>query len=182
MDRSNSRDREDNMSISIRLARPSDANQIAALTSQLGYDVGPPAAAERLGRILPRGDQRFWVAELGGEGDQTGDPEPPAVVGWLHAIVTNHVESESHVHVAGLVVDSEHRGTGIGTRLLEQAERWASEEGCLVVQLNSTTARLATHRFYERRGYTNIKTQYSFGKYLRGPDQEKLRKMIPRVD
>ncbi len=170
------------MSISIRLARSSDADQIAALTAQLGYDVASPAVAERLGRILPRRDQRFWVAELVAERDQAEAPEPPGVVGWLHAIVTEHVESESHIHIAGLVVDSEHRGTGIGTRLLEQAERWATEEGCLVVRLHSTTTRVATHRFYERRGYTNIKTQYSFGKYLRGSDQEKLRKLIPRVD
>src|SRR5262245_59950877 len=132
------------MSISIRLARPSDADQIAALTAQLGYDVAPHAAAERLGRILLRRDQRFWVAEL------AADPDPPGVVGWLHAIVTEHVESESHIHIAGLVVDSDHRGTGIGTRLLEQAERWAAEEGCLVVRLHSTTTRVATHRFYER--------------------------------
>ena len=49
--------------VTIRPAQLSDADAIAALTKQLGYDVEQPIVAERLSRILPRGDQQFLIAD-----------------------------------------------------------------------------------------------------------------------
>jgi GNAT superfamily N-acetyltransferase len=142
------------------------------LTAHLGYEVDVSAAQARVSRILLRPDQRFWIAETDGRS-----------VGWLHAALVEHVESGAFVYVVGLVVESGRRERGIGTSLLTQAEGWARETGYPMVRLHSSTSRAAAHRFYEKRGYTNIKTEYSFVKLFdsnAGP--ERLQKLVPRVD
>jgi len=48
--------------ITIRVARPSDADAMASLASQLGYEAEPSAVADRLSRVLARNDQQFLVA------------------------------------------------------------------------------------------------------------------------
>jgi GNAT superfamily N-acetyltransferase len=159
------------MSLSLRLARVSDAAEIARLTGHLGYDVDASIAEARLGRILLRQDQRFWVAELDGR-----------PVGWLHATIDELVDSGAFVHISGLVVDKSHRRRGVGACLLEQAERWARDGGYPMVRLHSSASRIATHRFYEGRGYTNIKTQYSFVKPFDSSGPESLHRLVPRVD
>jgi hypothetical protein len=60
---------------SIRLARLSDAGEVARLTSQLGYEVTESAVATTLSHILERTDQQFWIAESDG-----------CSVGWIHAL------------------------------------------------------------------------------------------------
>ena len=159
------------MSTVVRLARVSDADDIAKLTNQLGYDVDASTAAARLARIVSRHDQRFWLAEIDGR-----------PVGWLHATIDEFVESGTYVHIAGLVVEKGHRKQGVGTTLLDKAEGWARDEGYSVVRLHSSAHRTASHRFYERRGYTNIKTQYSFAKQFGSPRDRDLRRFVPRVD
>lgn len=50
------------------------------------------------------------------------------VVGWVHL---NHPEHEALAHTAELTVGvvPEHRGNGIGAKLLDRATRWAAENG-----------------------------------------------------
>ncbi|PYR37136.1 MAG: N-acetyltransferase [Acidobacteria bacterium] len=159
------------MLTTIRPAHVSDAGAIAALTFQLGYDVEASDLAERLGRIVARTDQRVWIADVEGR---------PA--GWLHAGIAEHVASDAFVEVVGLVVDKQHRQHGVGTALLKQAEQWARRSGHSTVRLQCSSARTASHRFYERRGFTSVKTQLSFAKQLDGAGAEGLRRLAPRVD
>jgi GNAT superfamily N-acetyltransferase len=158
------------MTISIRDATLSDANAIALLTGQLGYDVSSEDAAARLGRILSRPDQCFVIAEV--------DQRPAA---WLHAAIVESIEADPFVMIAGLVVDRQHRRSGIGAALLRHAEQWATEQRCTLVRLWSSAARVATHRFYEHRGFINVKTQVSFVKPVGGA-QPDLQKLVPRVE
>jgi GNAT superfamily N-acetyltransferase len=79
------------------------------------------------------------------------------------------------------VVERAHRRKGIGRLLMYEAEEWARLQGCSVVRLWSSSARTASHLFYEQLGYTNIKTQYSFIKSLKAGGQD-LRTFVPRVD
>jgi GNAT superfamily N-acetyltransferase len=159
------------MAVSIRIARVSDADGVARLTSQLGYDVPVPAVQARLASILPRSDQRFLVAEDNGDS-----------VGWLHALIIECLETDRFVMIAGLVVDGSHRRRGIGGLLMRQAEEWADEQRCRIVRLWSSAGRAAAHRFYEGIGYINIKTQYSFAKVLGPAGKEDLKGLIPRID
>jgi GNAT superfamily N-acetyltransferase len=159
------------MAVSIRTARAADADDVAQLTTELGYDVEPAALRARLSSILARADQRFWVAEVEGR-----------AVGWIHATTAEYVEADPFVVIGGLVVGRSHRRQGIGRMLMEQAEKWAREQGCSIVRLWSSSGRAAAHRFYEQLGYTNIKTQYSFAKSLAASGQDDLNRFVPRVE
>ena len=154
----------------IRTAQVSDAEAIAALTTQLGYEVEPSAVADRLSRLLSRNDQQFLIADDDGR-----------AVGWIHMVIAEFVESGAFVVIGGLVVDRDHRKQGIGRRLLAHAEAWAVKNGCSIIRLWSSSRRTEAHRFYERIGYTNIKTQYSFMKSLDGAGSDAFRGFVPDV-
>jgi GNAT superfamily N-acetyltransferase len=55
------------------------------------------------------------------------------------------------LHVTHLWVASVARGRGNGTRLLQAAEDYAAERGCIAVTLE--TQSFEAPRFYEKRGY-----------------------------
>lgn len=156
------------MAMTIRAARVSDAEAIAALTIQLGYRVAASSVADRLSRLLARTDQQMLVADSDGQ-----------AVGWIHVVATESIEAAAFVLIAGLVVDHAFRHQGIGRQLLTEAEAWASQRGYPVIRLSSSAHRSEAHVFYERAGYTNIKTQYAFAKSL-GAGGE-LRALIPDV-
>ena len=158
-------------SVTIRVARQSDADEIAHLTRQLGYDLTKSDAADRLSRILMRADQRVFVADIGGR-----------ATGWIHAVLVEYVDAEAFALIGGLVVDRVHRGSGIGRALVDAAENWARERGVSMVRLSSTVARTAAHRFYEKLGYTKIKTQHSFIKPLDEAAAARVSTFVPRVD
>ena len=153
----------------IRIACALDANAIAELTAQLGYDVTASTVAERLSRILSRPDQRLLVADVDGQ-----------PVGWIHAAITEYVDSGPFVVIGGLVVDTNHRKSGVGRALMMRAEEWAREQKIPVVRLSSSTGRTNAHQFYERIGYKNIKTQYSFLKSLNDTGEDVAR-FVPRI-
>jgi predicted N-acetyltransferase YhbS len=158
-------------SVSIRVASQSDAADVARLTKQLGYDLTEKDAADRLSRILPRDDQRFFVADIGGR-----------AAGWVHVVLVEHVDAEAFALIGGLVVDSGHRRSGVGRALMDRAEKWARERGCSMVRLSSTVTRTAAHRFYETIGYVKIKTQHSFIKPLDEAAAARVSTFVPRVD
>jgi GNAT superfamily N-acetyltransferase len=159
------------LSVTIRAACASDADAIAELTTQLGYDLTEEDSAHRLSRILLRNDQQFFVADLDNR-----------AVGWVHVVLAEYVDAEAFVVIAGLVVDRNYRRRGIGRVLMDRAEIWARERGCSIVRLTSSSTRTTAHRFYENLGYTNIKTQYSFVKPLDPVAATRVRTFVPRVD
>ena len=69
-----------------------------------------------------------------------------------------------YVKMNGLGVLPECRRRRIGTRLMEQVERWAVETGAPYVGLASGLRRTDAHIFYEHMGYR--KTSYWFRKSL----------------
>jgi GNAT superfamily N-acetyltransferase len=140
------------------------------LTSELGYDLRA-ADAERVRRIISRDDQQFLVAEVDGR-----------PVAWVHAAISEWVESERFAVVGGLVVDKTHRRHGIARMLMEHVEAWAVQQECFIIRLSSSSTRTGAHRFYEQLGYKNVKTQYAFAKALKSGGEKFLNRFVPRVD
>ena len=65
---------------------------------------------------------------------------------------------------------------------MARAEEWGRAQGCSIVRLSSSSIRVESHRFYERLGYRNIKTQYSFVKPVDAAGHEALHSLVPKVE
>jgi len=141
----------------LRIARTTDAAELASLATELGY---PSTAADVERRLPPLLEDPEHLIIVATDSDDRA-------IGWLHAVVRRQPELDAFVQIAGLVVAETHRGTGIGTRLLEHAERWASQSGIHTVRVHSNATRELAHRFYERAGYSSAKTSRLFTKTLR---------------
>ncbi len=141
--------------MTIRAAGTIDAPAIARLSGELGY----PAIAEdmevRLSRLLLASDDAVLLAELSND-----------IVGWIHVCVVHSLESEMFAEIRGLVVDEKHRGSGVGSALIKEAEKWGVARSCRRIRVRTNTTRVRTHEFYEKLGYKISKTQKVFDKSL----------------
>jgi len=142
--------------IRIRAPRTEDAAALARLSTQLGYPAMPEEVVRRLDGILRDPMAVMFVAER----------ESGCIAGFIHLLHQHLVECDPRAEVAGLVVDDDCRGLGIGRALMARAEEWAAERGCRFVNLRSRVSRAAAHAFYEGFGYEHYKTQKAFRKEL----------------
>jgi GNAT superfamily N-acetyltransferase len=130
-----------------------DVEQVAALTSELGYPSNADQISRRLARIVGQPHQMIYVAEDAG-----------MAVAWLHVAVHAYLESDAFAEILGLVVGERHRGRGIGHALVTTAEEWAGANGCRIIRVRSRVSRERAHAFYERGGFRRVKTQHCFEK------------------
>jgi GNAT superfamily N-acetyltransferase len=142
--------------IKIRKALRKDAEQLAELTTQLGYPSTPAELRTRLSQLRPAGKHTVFVADVPGTG----------VIGWLHVSATNLLEIDLRAEVNGLVVAEGQRSLGAGAKLIAAAEDWARRQGCKTMNVRSNVIRDRAHKFYERQGYEHYKTQKAFRKPL----------------
>ena len=142
----------------VRPATVGDAPHVAQLSGQLGYPVAVDTIATRLARLLDRTGDVVLVAEANGE-----------VVGWVHGSEQALLESATRCELLGLVVDARHRTRGIGRRLVAAVESWAEGRGLQLVSVRSNVSRTESHPFYERLGYSRVKTQHAYRKRLDPP-------------
>lgn len=139
---------------SVREALPADAQRIASLCIQLGYDV-PLAHVEYFLRTLGE-EKALFVAVVPRAG----------VVGWISVAESRALLASARAEIHGLVVEDEYRGNRIGHALVAAAEAWARRRGCTTLRLLSNTIRERAHVFYRRLGYDVLKTEYVFQKSL----------------
>ena len=139
----------------IRPIHPNDAERVAELVTQLGYERTPEQVRHWVHELGSRPDQACFVAELNGE-----------VVAWIDVSMANHLQSEVFGLIGGLVVRDGLRNAGIGRRLCEQAELWTHQQGATKIRVTSRSTREAAHRFYLRDGYRQSKISMVFEKAL----------------
>ncbi len=140
----------------VRRATTSDSADIAELSGQLGYPASAGDMKKRISDIDGDDNCMLFVAEADGN-----------VVAWLLVHLYRLITSDCLAQIAGLVVDKSHRNEGIGALLMEKAEEWARDRACQGVILRSRAMRKGAHTFYEKLGYSNIKTQNVFLKEIR---------------
>lgn len=146
----------------IRLVHRTDAETLARLTEDLGYPSSPAEMRIRLGAVLAHPDHVAFVAE---------DPDH-GLVGWIHVFAGLRLESGSFAEIGGLVVAEEHRGSGVGRALVEQAGIWCEERGLVMLRVRTDTRREGSHAFYLSLDFEAIKTQIVFVKGLAEPELE----------
>lgn len=141
---------------SIRKAREQDCEEIARLTSQLGYPASSDAIRVRLHRLLASSSDVVLVAESSSGG----------LVGWIHGVLAQFLESDYRVEIGGLVVEEQSQRKGVGRGLVGRVEDWAREQGVMQASVRCRTTRAGAHLFYESLGYKQTKTQIVFRKSL----------------
>ena len=142
----------------VRTAQEGDVEAIASLSAQLGYPTPADEMRERFSRVRAARAGEIFVAT------RTNDAR---VVGWTHVVARLQLEDAPYAELAGLVVDENVRGAGVGAALLAAAEGWARAQGFATIRVRSNVIRERAHRFYEREGYERIKAQAVFRKPLR---------------
>lgn len=77
------------------------------------------------------------------------------IVGTMHLTLIPGLSrsATTRLQIEGVRVASEVRGSGLGSALLEWAERYGRQHGAGLVQLTTDKTRRTAHRLYERRGY-----------------------------
>lgn len=140
----------------IRQANPDDCAEIVRLTDQLGYPTSFDAMGGRLGRLLSSStDVVFVAASLESH-----------LLGWIHGALSQYLEADFRVEIAGLIIDEHFHRQGIGRALIGRLETWARERGAVQASVRCRTTRPQAHRFYESLGYSTNKTQIVFRKKL----------------
>ena len=135
----------------IRDASAADAQALAGLINELGYEVSPAGVAERVGEQQAMGLGTL-VAEEGG-----------AVIGCANWSLMRVLHRPGPVgRVSMLVVSEAARGRGVGKALVAAVEAKCAGLGCVLVEVTSNVRRDRAHRFYEGLGYE--KTSFRFAR------------------
>jgi len=146
----------DGQEVVTRVIALEDAEAVAELTCQLGYETSATKMGERIASILPLAeDHLVLVACVDGQ-----------VVGWIEAETGRHLQSEPHTVITGLVVRDGARSVGIGSRLCADVEEWSMQRGIAVLRVTSRMTRERAHRFYLREGFVQTKASAVFEKIL----------------
>jgi GNAT superfamily N-acetyltransferase len=143
-------------SVLIRRIGIADAEAVAELSGELGYPADCGSMKDRIEGLIGRDNHAVFVACVEG-----------AVIGWIDVAAVRHLQVEPYAEIGGLVVSSRVRSSGIGKRLVEEAERWAAGRGFGRIVVRSRVEREGAHRFYLREGYQQTKTSAIFSKSLR---------------
>ena len=139
----------------IRLASPTDAERVAELSRQLGYQASPEDVRSRIERISNDEFASAFVAVKDG-----------IVAGWIQVSTRVTIESGEMAEIVGLVVDESERGNGIGRRLVREAEDWAKRLSRTSLRVRTDIVRIESDSFYRKLGYTEVKKQTVFRKSL----------------
>jgi GNAT superfamily N-acetyltransferase len=99
-----------------------------------GFTATTPGAGQILVRMS---EGPVWVAARGGE-----------LVGTVSAVL-----KDASAYIRGMAVVPAARGSGAGSKLLQQVESWAAGEGCERLFLSTTPFLDAAIRLYEKSGF-----------------------------
>ena len=139
------------MPVTIRPLDSTDADAVAALLPDLGYEATADQVVRRLAALRAWPDQDAFVAVAGG-----------TVVGLCHVQGVRMLNSEGYAEIQALVVSTACQGQGIGRQLVAHACAWAFARGYERVRLRSNVVREAAHAFYEHLGFEKAKASYAF--------------------
>ena len=142
------------MEIKIRKAEIDDIEPVMFLSKELGYNPEKSEVENKLNKSDLNPDEEIYVA---------GNDK---VIGWMHISLVEPLESSSFVEIRGIVVNQEYRKKGIGTKLIETAEKWAKEKGCKKLRVRTNIIREETRKYYRDLNFTSKKTQEVFEKEI----------------
>ncbi|MCR6663383.1 MAG: GNAT family N-acetyltransferase [Luteimonas sp.] len=127
----------------LRMASLMDADDVAALLSEMGYPCDRIEAAGRINAISDNDRQALVVARVDG-----------VVAGLIALDFMYYLPlGTTTCRITALVVSSGARGQGLGRQLLREAERRARNGGAARLELTSGSQRADAHAFYKACGF-----------------------------
>jgi len=132
-----------------------DSKRISELSEQLGYPSTIEETKNRIREVVSSTNHKAIVAL-----------ENNIIVGWIHAFKSCSIESNPFVEIAGLVVDQDSRGNGVGRQLVEKVISWTLEMKIGELRVRSNIQRFESHQFYPALGFKEIKQQKVYQLYL----------------
>ena len=139
----------------MRPARSGDAERIVELADQLGYQLDPAVAVERIEQSAGDPDRAMVVAEFAGR-----------VVGWLEFEARTTFLGGAFAEIEGLVVDRAIRRSGAGRALVAWAEGEAQHRRLDRIRVRSNVKREDPVVFYPAVGFTLTKEARIYDKTL----------------
>ncbi|MEM8790601.1 MAG: GNAT family N-acetyltransferase [Pseudomonadota bacterium] len=134
----------------IRVAVEADVQQIAALL-----------ADDTLGASRERPGDPVYFTAFAHMAEQPGNvvlvaEDGATLIGCLQYTLIHGLSraGTSRAQVEGVRVHKDHRGKGVGEKLVEAAINHARADGAKLVQLTTDISREDAKRFYERLGFT----------------------------
>ena len=137
--------------VQIREISAKDAEGVAKLATQLGYDSHMAQTLLRIQQINNSNENCAFVAVVDHH-----------IVGWIHGFYTLRIESDPFVEIGGLIVDETYRNLNIGKRLIENVKLWAKKHRVKKLKVRCNIKRTESHKFYERLGFKENKRQVAF--------------------
>ncbi len=137
--------------IKVREAVPGDAEQLAGLLDELGYQISAPSLQTQLAQFLADPETVVFAAES----DQT-------ITGVILVSIGKSLVEGRHGVIGNLVVRTTHRESGIGKRLVQEAIDWLARSDIKSLSVGSRPQREGARKFYERIGFSFTKTQNWF--------------------
>jgi GNAT superfamily N-acetyltransferase len=141
----------------IREATMGDNVMLRKLSEQLGYRTSEKELMKNLSYLLQKPTYKIYIAV-----------ENEKIVGYISMDEYDTLYMPSGLNITALVVDKDFRGQGVGTVLLQTAEKYALSRSLSFVRINSGSQRVDAHKFYRKRGYVVEKDQKRFLKYIGG--------------
>ncbi len=130
--------------LTIRAAEAADAEALADLMTQLGYETRTSEMQMRMEAILSNKNYATFVAV--NEGKICG------MIGTFTCYTYEH--NSPSARILALVVLEEMRGRGVGQALIAAAERDLAQRNIRRVAVDARFERKEAHEFYEKLGYT----------------------------
>jgi N-acetylglutamate synthase-like GNAT family acetyltransferase len=131
------------MPLHARPALAADAIRIAQLLDQLGYEASTELVMRKLAALSQNSMDSVMVAQSADE-----------IVGVvsLHVLELFHAEGRLG-RITSLVVAAHSRGEGVGKLLVDAADKYFRETGCVRAEVTSGDHRAQAHVFYQAQGY-----------------------------
>jgi GNAT superfamily N-acetyltransferase len=135
----------------IRPAIDADSSRLARLLDELGYPARAASSPSRLAALVAEGVSIALVAE-----------RASLVVGVITAHSFASIHDDSPVAwITTLAVSSEVRKGGVGRALVQAAEHWGRDRGCVRISVTTALHRTVAHSFYEQLGYSHSGRRYT---------------------
>jgi GNAT superfamily N-acetyltransferase len=119
-----------------------DRSGILALAHQLGYTASEQTVADLINLVLKQENHQMVVAD-----------SHEQLLGYIHLICNHSNKKAAKVDIAAILITDNHRGKGIGSAFLKEAEKWSKDKDIKTVSIRRNLIRDEALSFFKHHGF-----------------------------